>query len=176
MQGGVYAIATWLPTYLKTVRGLSVLDTSGYLAVIIGAAFMGYIAGAYLTDVIGRRLNFALFAVGAIITVVAYTFVPISNSSMLALGFPIGFCYAGTFSGLGSYFAELFPTRVRGAGMGFAYNFGRAVGALFPTLVGFLSQHIELGTAIGIFTTGSYALVLCAILVLPETRGRELTA
>ena len=61
---------------------------------------------------------------------------------MLVLGFPIGFCYAGTFAGLGSYFAELFPTRVRGTGMGFAYNFGRAVGALFPALVGYLSQQI----------------------------------
>jgi MFS family permease len=174
VQGGFYAIATWLPTYLKTVRNLSVLNTSGYLAVIITAAFCGYIVGAYLTDAIGRRLNFGLFAVGAILTVVLYTFVTISDGWMLVLGFPIGFCYAGTFSGLGSYFAELFPTRVRGTGMGFAYNFGRAVGALFPTLVGYLSQHIALETAIGIFTTGSYALVLVAVLALPETNGREL--
>jgi len=174
VQGGFYAIATWLPTYLKTVRGLSVLNTSGYLAVIIVAAFVGYIVGAYLTDAIGRRLTFALFAIGAIITVVLYTFIPISDTWMLILGFPIGFCYAGTFAGLGSYFAELFPTRVRGTGMGFAYNFGRAVGALFPALVGYLSQQIALETAIGIFTTGSYALVLVAILALPETKGREL--
>jgi hypothetical protein len=50
------------------------------------------------------------------------------------------------------------------------------VGALFPTLVGYLSQQIALETAIGIFTTGSYALVLVAILALPETKGRELPA
>ncbi len=174
VQGGFYAIATWLPTYLKTVRNLSVLNTSGYLAVIIVAAFCGYIVGAYLTDAIGRRRTFALFAVGAIVTVVLYTFIPISDTWMLVLGFPIGFCYAGTFAGLGSYFAELFPTRVRGTGMGFAYNFGRAVGALFPALVGYISQQIALETAIGIFTTGSYALVLFAILALPETKGREL--
>jgi MFS family permease len=93
---------------------------------------------------------------------------------MLVLGFPIGLCYAGTFAGLGSYLAELFPTRVRGTGMGFAYNFGRAVGALFPALVGYISQQIALETAIGIFTTGSYALVLFAIIALPETKGREL--
>ncbi len=174
VQGGFYAIATWLPTYLKTVRGLSVLNTSGYLAVIIVAAFFGYIVGAYLTDAIGRRLTFALFAIGAIITVVLYTFIPISDAWMLVLGFPIGFCYAGTFAGLGSYFAELYPARVRGAGMGFSYNFGRAVGALFPALVGYLSQQIALETAIGIFTTGSYALVLLAVMALPETKGQEL--
>jgi len=176
VQGGFYAIATWLPTYLKTVRGLSTMNTSGYLAVIIVAAFIGYIVGAYLTDAIGRRLTFAAFAIGAIVTVVFYTFVPLSDSWTLVLGFPIGFCYAGTFAGLGSYFAELFPTRLRGTGMGFSYNFGRAVGALFPTLVGYLSSSIALETAIGIFTTGSYALVLVAIIALPETKGRDLTA
>jgi MFS family permease len=176
VQGGFYAIATWLPTYLKTVRGLSSLGTSGYLSVIIVAAFMGYIVGAYLTDLIGRRLTFALFAIGAIVTVVFYTFFPISDSWTLILGFPIGFCYAGTFAGLGSFFAELYPTRLRGTGMGFSYNFGRAIGALFPALVGYLSSSIALETAIGIFTTGSYALVLVAILALPETKGKELSA
>src|SRR6267142_309771 len=30
-QGGYYAITTWLPTYLRTVRGLSVFNTGGYL-------------------------------------------------------------------------------------------------------------------------------------------------
>jgi MFS family permease len=156
------------------VRGLSTLNTSGYLGVIIVAAFIGYIVGAYMTDSIGRRLTFGLFAIGSIATVTAYTFFPISDSWTLLLGFPIGFCYAGTFTGLGSYFAELFPTRVRGTGMGFAYNFGRAVGALFPALVGYLSSNIPLETAIGIFTVSSYALVLIAVLALPETKGREL--
>ena len=65
-------------------------------------------------------------------------------------------------------------TRVRSAGMGFSYNFGRALGALFPALVGVLSQHIDLGTAIGAFTIGSYALVLLSLIALPETKGREL--
>jgi hypothetical protein len=41
--------------------------------------------------------------------------------------------------------------------------------------VGFLSSRIPLGTAIGIFTTGAYALVVIAILMLPETRGRVLS-
>jgi MFS family permease len=57
-QGGYYAIMIWLPTYLKTVRGFPVLGTGGYLAVIIVASFLGYVAGAYLTDILGRRRNF----------------------------------------------------------------------------------------------------------------------
>jgi len=71
---------------------------------------------------------------------------------------------------------ELFPTSVRGAGQGFCYNFGRGIGAFFPTLVGFLSAQATLGVAIGIFAAISYAIVILAALALPETRGRELKA
>jgi MFS family permease len=175
VQGGYYGVMTWLPTYLKEVRHLSVLNTSSYLAVVIVASWLGYVAGAYCSDAFGRRKTFLLFSICCVLTVIAYTFIPISDPLMLVLGFPLGFFASGTYSGLGAYFSELFPTRLRGAGMGFAYNFGRAVGATFPALVGFLSSRIPLGTAIGIFTTGAYALVVIAILMLPETRGRVLS-
>src|SRR6202051_3415394 len=42
-QGGYYAIATWLPTYLRTERKLTVLGTGGYLAVIIVGSFIRYL-------------------------------------------------------------------------------------------------------------------------------------
>ena len=71
---------------------------------------------------------------------------------------------------------ELFPTSARGAGQGFCYNFGRGIGAFFPTLVGLLSAKVSLGTAIGIFAAISYAIVILAAIALPETRGRELAA
>ena len=174
VQGGYYAVMTWLPTFLRTVRGLTVLDSAGYLAVVIVAAWLGYVAGAYLTDAIGRRRCFALFSVCSVATVLAYTMIPVSDAMMLALGFPLGFFASGTYSGIGAYFTELFPTRVRGSGMGFAYNFGRAVGATFPALVGVLSADMPLATAIGLFTAAAYALVFLSILVLPETRGRVL--
>lgn len=173
-QGGYYAIMTWLPTYLKTVRGLSVLNTSGYLAVVIVASFLGYVVGAYLADYLGRRLNFFLFSICSVATVMAYTLIPIGDAAMLLLGFPLGFFASGTYSGIGAFFNELYPTRVRGSGIGFCFNFGRAVGALFPTLVGVLSQSVPLGQAIGIFSAGAYGLIVVAALLLPETKGRSL--
>src|SRR6266705_1670578 len=49
-QGGYYAIATWLPTFLRTERKLTVLGTGGYLAVIIIGSFIGFLVSAYLAD------------------------------------------------------------------------------------------------------------------------------
>ena len=174
VQGGYYAVMTWLPSYLRTARNLSVIGSSGYLAVVIAAAWLGYVTGAYVSDALGRRRTFVLFSLCSIITVVVYTTVPISNSLMLVLGAPLGFFASGTYSGLGATLAELFPTGVRGSGMGFTYNFGRAIGAGFPALVGVLSEHTSLGIAIGLFTTVAYALVWVAIAGLPETKATML--
>ncbi len=175
-QGGYYAVTTWLPTFLRTERKLSVLDSAGYLAVSITGAFFGYMSGGYLADRIGRRLTFLVFAIGAGAVAVIYTMVPFGNAAMLVLGFPLGFFASGVFSAMGPFFTEHFPTRVRGVGQGFAYNVGRATGALFPTLVGLLSAKMPLGEAIGLFAGIAYATMALAAFLLPETRGKVLAA
>lgn len=174
-QGGYYALTTWLPTFLKTERHLSVLDSGLYLGVIIAGAFAGYLAGAHLADRIGRRRLFGVFALAAILIVLVYTNVALDNHLMLLLGFPLGFCASGYYSGVGPFLTELFPTAVRGSGQGFCYNFGRGVGALFPALVGHLGNALPLGQAIALFAVVAYALMFVAALLLPETVGRELS-
>ena len=173
-QGGYYAITTWLPTYLKTTRGLSVLNTGAYLIVVIAGAFVGYLSGAYLTDRVGRKRTLILFALCSFLTLAAYTYLHISNQAMLVLGFPLGFFASGSFSPMGAFLTELFPTRLRGSGQGFSYNAGRGIGAAFPPLVGYLSARIPLGRAIALFALSAYLLMIVAVALLPETKGREL--
>jgi len=175
MQGGYYAISVWLPTFLKTERHLTVLGSGGYQFMFIVGAFSGYLSGAYLSDRLGRRLAFILFAIGAGGLVYTYTLVPLNDALMLLLGLPLGFFMSGIFSGAGAFLAELFPNEMRGSGQGFCYNFGRGVGATFPALVGVLSDHtgLSLGNAIGVCAATAYLIVVVAALCLPETRGRD---
>ncbi|NDZ16714.1 MFS transporter [Variovorax sp. WS11] len=176
MQGGYYAIGVWLPTFLKNERHLTVLGSGGYQFMFIAGAFLGYLCGAYLSDRLGRRLAFILFAIGAGTLVYAYTLLPITDAMMLMLGFPLGFFMSGIFSGAGAFLAELFPNELRGSGQGFCYNFGRGIGATFPALVGVLSDRMQLslGTSIGVCAAVAYAMVVVVALCLPETRGRDL--
>jgi len=174
--GGYYAITSWLPTFLKNERGLSVLGTGGYLAMVIAGSYIGYVISAYLTDLLGRKKNFILFAVGSFIIVLLYTQLQVSNEVMLWLGLPLGFFASGIFSGMGAFLTELFPTRIRGSGQGFCYNIGRALAAFFPLLIGLLSQKVSLSLGIGAFAAVSYGVVILAALSLPETRGKELEA
>jgi len=175
-QGGYYAITTWLPTYLKTEQHLSVIGTGTYLGVIILGSYLGYLCSAFLSDKLGRKLNFVIFAAVSMVIALVYTHVPMTNSMMLILGFPLGFFASGIFAGMGAFLTELFPTRIRGSGQGFCYNFGRAVGATFPFLIGYVSHVMSLGHAIGIFAASAYGVLIIAALTLPETRGTHLTA
>ncbi|HEY0806882.1 MAG TPA: MFS transporter, partial [Pseudonocardiaceae bacterium] len=175
VQGGYYTLATWLPTYLKTARHLSVVNTGGYLAFVISGAFLGYVTGGYVTDLLGRKRTFALFAVLSAGLMIGYTNIPAgANTAVLLLGFPLGFASSAIYSGFGSFLAELYPAGLRGTGQGFTYNFGRAVGAFFPTVVGFLATSVGLGAAMGFGALG-YGIAVLALLGLPETAGRELT-
>jgi MFS family permease len=173
-QGGYWAVFTWLPSYLYLNRHLAVVGTGVYLSVIIVGMFVGYVYSGYLHDRIGRRKTFALFACCGIILVAAYTRIPVGeNWILIALGAPLGIAAAGTLSGTGTYFSELFPSRVRATGVGLANNFGRGIAAFFPALVGALSGRLGLATSISIGTAG-YLLVIVAVRFLPETRGTEM--
>jgi MFS family permease len=175
-QGGYYAITFWVPRFLTTERKLSVVSSTGYLAALIIGSFVGYLVGAWLADKIGRRNLFLYMSIGAIAIVIAYTQLPLTNEILWVLGFPLGFFASAYFSGVGAFLTELYPTRLRGSGQGFCYNFGRGIGALFPFLVGALSNSTSLGNAIAIFAVLAYGLFFLAAFALPETRGRILHA
>jgi MFS family permease len=172
--GGNYNILTWLPTYLRTVRHLSVTNTGVFLLVNIAGSFFGYIIGGYVADMIGRRLSFMLFACAATFTVIVYMFAAVNNTMILVLGFPLGFFPSALNAGVGAFLSELFPTRIRGTAQGFVYNAGRGIGAFFPALVGLFGDLFPLGRAIGTVAAVAYSLVIVAALLLPETKAKEL--
>jgi MFS family permease len=176
MLGAYYSVSTWLPTYLSSERHLSVAGTASYLLVSIAGSFAGYLSGAWLSDAIGRRRCFVVFALGGIIAVLAYTHLRAGDAMTELLGFPLGFFNSGIFAGSGAYLTELYPTPVRGSGQGFSYSFGRALGSVCPLLIGRAAAQYSLGEAIGAVTAAAYLIVILAVWALPETRGRELGA
>ena len=171
-----YSVTTWLPTYLRQERHLSVTGTSTYLLVLILGSFVGYLSSAWASDALGRRRCFMLFALCGMLLILTYMRMPITDFEMLFLGFPLGFFLSGIFSGMGALLAELYPADVRGSGQGFCYNIGRALGAACPALIGAWSVHTSLAVAIGAVTAAAYAMVIVAAWALPETRGRILLA
>ena len=175
-QGGVFAVQFWMPTYLRTVRGLSASATGTYVAIQMVGALIGFLLGAYLSDAIGRKRTFFISAVATAIMVLLYMFVPMGNTALLLTGIPLSTAILMKFSPMGPFMTELYPTVVRGTGQGICYNGGRAIGSFFPTMVGFAAQIMPLGTAIALFCVLACCLMIAMLFTLPETRGREIAS
>jgi MFS family permease len=139
-------------------------------------ALIGFLLGAYLADLIGRKLTLMLSAILTVIMVVVYMNAPVGNEGLLYLGIPLSTAILMKFSPMGPFMTELYPTHLRGTGQGFCYNGGRAIGSFFPTMVGFTAEYMPLGSAIVLFAVLASGLMILMLLLLPETRGRGLAA
>ncbi len=184
-MGGYYAIVLWLPAFLTGQNSIGPRAVN-YPAMLIAGSFAGYLASGLLSDLaaVGRRRNFTLFAIGAIVTVFAHLYVT-NKAVILLLAFPLGFFASGAFAVMGAYLTELFPTRMGGSGVGFTYNFGRGFAVLILWLVGGAGlpqgQVGDAGSAglsqmllIALFVLIAYSLLIIGALLLPETRGKDL--
>ena len=161
------ALTVWLPTYLEQVRHLTAAGVSAYIGIQVVGGFVGCVSAGYVLDALGRRRGLALFALGSGLSAWAYVVLPAGNAWLVfAIGFPLGFFSSGIFSGLAVYLAELYPTEQRGAGQGFGYNIGRAIGAVGPAAIGFAATRVGLSDALAIAAT-SYGLCLIALHVPP---------
>ncbi len=171
-QGGVFAVQFWMPTYLRTVRGLSASTTGTFVFIQMVGALIGFLLGAYLSDIIGRKLTFFISAATTAIMVLIFMFVPMGNTAVLLTGIPLSTAILMKFSPMGPFMTELYPTEVRGTGQGIGYNGGRAIGSFFPTMVGYAAPVLSLGTSIAVFCVLACILMMVMLLTLPETHGR----
>lgn len=85
----------------------------------------------------------------------------------------VGFGTLSCFAGYSIYFPELFPTRLRGTGVGFCYNTVRYLTAPFPFLLGWLSTMMPFRT-VAVIMTAVYLVGIVALIWAPETKGKPL--
>lgn len=165
-----WGTTTWLPTYLIKERGLSVEDVGIFMTILSVGMFVGYNLFGLLADMIGKRNALALSLIGSSAMLVVYAMVE-NHTTLMWMG-PV-YAFFMTFAGLmGSYYGELYPTRVRTTGTGFCFNVGRGFSALAPLVLGGMAMKFGY----------QYSIMLCAIplclsgvltLFLPVTETRQ---
>ena len=78
---------------------------------------------------------------------VAFVFYSLKTATDVLWMLPLmGFATLSCFAGYSIYFPEIFPTRLRGTGVGFCYNTVRYLAAPFPFLLGWLSTLMPFRT------------------------------
>ena len=175
-----WGLFTWVPAYLATPvekggAGLSIVQSSAWIAPMQVGALLGYLLFGFLSDRIGRRPSFAMFLTGAAVVTILYGGAARNPQMLLLLGPFVGFFGHGYFSAFGAILSELFPSTVRATAQGLCYNAGRMMSAFAPMLIGALADRHGLGTALTL-TAAFFLAGGWLVFALPETRGRELSA
>ena len=178
---GAWSLNPWIPIYLGTL-GVGPERIPVLTLLIMVGAFAGYSLYGFISDRLGRRLTFQIFFIGMAFGLASFGFIPSrtwfageGDASMISIVLLGGWAtfFLGYFSGYGSLFAELFPTRVRSRGIGFCYSIGGIGGAIGPASTGYLSSLFGIGNAFVIVSL-TFLIGSAVVSLFPETKGKRL--
>ncbi len=172
-----YGIFLWLPSQFVR-KGFSLSDALSFNLLIALAQIPGYFSAAWLVERIGRKWTLAAYLLLSALG--AYFFGQVALvakdvSGILLWGSVISFFNLGAWGVVYTYTPELYPTWLRGTGVGWAAAFGRIFAFLAPLSVPTLIRVA--GRDEGAFLAFMGVMVAGGLVVLamgPETRGRTL--
>ena len=168
-----YGIFTWLPS-LMAGQGYTVLKTFEYVFIMTLAQLPGYFTAAYLVDRIGRKLTLGSYL--ALSAVCAYFFGQGGDTlNILWWGSMMSFFNLGAWGVAYTYTPELYPTRIRACGVGWAAAVGRCGGILAPVIVGFMIGGDNGFAKVFIMFTAVMLVIAAVVLMFgEETKGKSL--
>jgi putative MFS transporter len=173
---GYYGITTWLGALLQQA-GYPVTKSVFYTVMISLAGIPGFLASAYLLEKWGRKPTLILMLLGSAVCAYLYgnTAAQVgSQGQLIAYGLCMQFFMFGMWSVLYAYTPELYPTRSRATGSGFASAVGRFGSLMGPMIIGVV---LPATGQVGVFGLGAASFVIAAAVVFLfgiETKGKTL--
>ena len=179
---GFFGLNSWIAVLLKD-QGYSIVKSVGFVTLITTGGIPGFALAAYCLEKIGRKPTTVVFLTMCALT--AYIYGTASNEAVFAaFGMPVTrlflagwimqFFMFGMWSCLYAYTPELYPTRARSTGAGFASAAGRIGAIISPIVIGYIIKDVGV---YGVFALGAGSFLTAALLVLlfgVETRGEVL--
>ena len=136
-------------------------------------SFLGMTVFTFVAALVSRRVAFlAAFVLSMVVTMFVFSSLRTASDAYWMLPM-MGFAQLSIFAGYSIYFPELFPTRLRGTGVGFCYNTVRYLAAPAPILFGYLATMMSFRTA-AIMMATIYLAGMVALVWAPETKGKPL--
>ncbi len=166
-----YGVFVWVPGQLAT-EGFGFVRGYGFLVILALAQIPGYALAAWGVEAIGRRTTLLAFlllsAAGCFLFTVATGTAMVASSLIL-----MSFALLGTWGALYAFTPELYPTHLRGTGMGTASAVARLGGILAPSMLAVVFAK-GFGIAIGTFAGLLVLAALALLMVKAETRDRAI--
>jgi putative MFS transporter len=166
-----YGLFVYLPT-IFVERGFSVVRTYGYAFLLALAQVPGYLSAAWLVERRGRRPTLVAYLTASGAATVLFALAE-SAALVVVAACVMSFFSLGAWAALYAYTPELYPTRLRTTGMGWASATTR-VAATLVTLLGASVLAGSLTVALVVFGGAFLAAAAVVALLGGETRDRPL--
>lgn len=168
-----YGAFIWLPSLLAA-DGHTLVRSFAYTLIITLGQLPGYAVAAVLVETWGRRRTLAAFLAGS--AVAAGLFAAASgDAAIIGAGLLLSFFNLGAWGALYAVTPELYPTRVRTTGAGWAAGVGRTASILAPLAVPPLREAGGTALLFGVFAA-VFVVAASGALALPERAGESLDA
>lgn len=169
---GFFGLNSWIAVLLKS-HGFTTITSVGFVTLITLGGIPGFFVTGLMLERVGRKpVTATVLICGAI---AAYFYGTATTTPLLFVtGFIMQFFMFGMWSSLYAYTPELYPTRARATGAGFASAMGRVGAMIGPVFLPIVVTRYGQGAA---FDLGASNFALAAIIVLVfgvETKGRVL--
>ena len=164
-----FGVLLWLPSLLVQHRGVPGAQVFTYMMGFLVVGMCGRVAIAVVVDVWGRKNSIALAGILASIALLVFS-QQADYENLLLFGYLFAFFHDAGLSAIAPYTPELYPTRARATGVGFATGAGRIASIVSPIVVGFL---VPVGLN-AVFVVLAAGYLVAAIVVLAfglETKG-----
>ncbi|WP_167139163.1 MFS transporter [Diaminobutyricimonas sp. TR449] len=166
-----YGAFIWLPTILFN-SGYPLVRSVEFTLIITLAQLPGYAVAAWLIEKWGRRATLSVFLAGSAVSAMLFG-TAATDTTVLLFGCLLSFFNLGAWGALYAITPELFPTRLRATGAGWAAAVGRIGAILAPLSVPVLSAAGGNGLLFGAFGV-FFLIATVGALFLAEKRGQAL--
>ncbi|ARC37279.1 MFS transporter [Paracoccus yeei] len=166
-----YGVFVWLPSELVK-GGMGFVRGHGFLVLLALAQIPGYALAAHGVEAWGRKLTLQVFLL--LSAVACFLFTIAASPWLIAASLMVmSFALLGTWGALYAFTPELYPTGLRGTGMGTASAVARVGGLLAPSLLASVVAR-GFGVAIGVFAALLVLAALMTLLIRAETRNQAI--
>lgn len=167
LQVAYFGANNWLPSYLVKDLGVNLKSMGWYISATYFMMVIGKIAAGYLSDLIGRRITWALSGVlTAAALPIIMTYSTASNVAYFLLLF--GLLYGAPYAIVATYMSESFPTAVRGTAYGTSYNLGRILSIASPIMIGYVATQYSIGYGIALLGIAYFIMGVVPSWFIPE--------
>jgi len=167
---GFYGLSTWL-SVLLVAKGFAIIKSTAFIAVIALGGLPAFFLVYFLVEKIGRKKTTLVFAVTTAVSSFIYGSAP-TITLVIILGLAFMFFQYGYSMSCNVYLPEIFPTHLRGRGVGFGLACGRVGAFMGPISLGYVISGYG---PLAVFMVASSCVLIGALAVLilgPETRGK----